>query len=257
MNEGILVFREEEMEETVRGLDRATVDLEDTTQTIPNMFSQMSDTGLFSGGVTKINKQISSITSSISGIETALKKHTNKMVESELKYKSKAEQIEIPRDFINTEAKEIHTIDDIYLQKKDGTSVNEGQEQKTIEELKEYTIVEENLGSIANLIEPERKEISNSTKINKAMMNNFYKTNDTMQQNLNDSTTLNKAIINNIYNTNNPEQQMYNDSSLIQKQETIYSLDANNSSMKKSSLDESMPNMIDENLLKEFEKLRW
>lgn len=232
MNNGILVFRDEEIESAISGLDKVTVDLTDTGQTIPNKFSQMTNTGLFSGGINKINKQISSLTTSISGIETTLKKHTNQMIESELKYKSKAEQIEIPRDFINTEAKEVHTIDDIYLQKKDGTSVNEGQVQGSIDELKEYTIIEENLGSIANLRETDT-------------------------QLLDDSTKLKKTIINNVDNNTDSVQQIYDDSSSIQKEEFIYDMNKKSNSVEQVTFDESMFDDFDESLLKEFEELRW
>ncbi len=192
MHSNVLVIDDAEMADTASGIRRAFYETDDTSNMLPIKFHSIKKTGLFGNGLKTINKQINSLSNSLMGVENAINEHTDYIMNMEMAFAKEADEIEIPHDFVNTDTRQVNTIDDIYLDKRDGRTVNEGTEQKPEEHLDESTVNKENLENIV--------------------------TDETQKQELDDRTQIERDDLDNINNEKETEEQIYDDKSSVEKE---------------------------------------
>lgn len=124
--------------------------------------SGIKKSGLFSNGVSTIEKEIKNTANIISTIGNELNKQTEIAFENEMGFAKLANDIQYPTDFIKNDSKKYNSIEDIKLNKGDGRSVNDGEKAKEFRDIDESEIEEEKLKDITGEEAKEFKEIDES-----------------------------------------------------------------------------------------------
>lgn len=211
MENNVFIIREEEIGDTTYSLGRAEQSIEDTKRDFPYQFRGMKESGLFANGVDKINKQMENITNTIFNVKEKIKKHSNEVFDMERMYDKRAQEIEIPQDFVKNDSKKVNTIDDIYLSKNDGLSVNNGENINIINELEEYDINEQKLGSIVSNNGLKEEKYDSSSILERENLGSINNGKDTEKVNNDEETEVENKNLEAINNSSNLQNINYDD----------------------------------------------
>lgn len=125
MEKGYINVDEREINDITNHLNKNQVNLNDLGNTTQNSFKAMTNTNLFGNGISKITKQVSSVSGSIQRINSSIKKKSQEMLTLDETLASRAETIDVPMDFVTNNSVRSHLFDGITLNKQDGKQVND------------------------------------------------------------------------------------------------------------------------------------
>ena len=209
MKKNVFIIKEDEVGDTTYSLGRAEQSIEDTKRDFPYQFRGMKESGLFATGVDKINKQMENITNTIFNVKEKIRRHSNEVFDMERMYDKRAQEIDIPQDFVKNDSKQVNTIDDIYLSKNDGRSVNNGEDIDIINNLEEYDLNKQNLGSIVSNNEVKEEKYDSSSSLEHKQLDNINNDKDTEEINHDDKTVIENEELKMINNNNNLQNINY------------------------------------------------
>lgn len=241
----------QEMEEASEKINKAYLKMDNTGNNVPRKFNSMNKTKLFGKGISVIDKQTKSISYSLGQIRKSIDKHTNHIADLEIAYQIKASEIEIPQDFVRNDSRQLNTINDIYLSKKDGRSVNEGSEQKPQENLSSSSITAKELENIKSDKEQTIQKLNEKTIIDKEHLEKVNKDNETEESVYDENYEIEQTILNSINKFNDYADFMATDTPSAIEKTTIE--DINNNS-KTGDLTINNDRILDSSNLKEQKK---
>ncbi len=215
MGKNVIRMNEDDLINASQELKKSYVQADDIVSSAPNKFSQIKKTGLFSEGFSVINGQINSVSTSLNNISNILKKNSEKFFNLERTYAEKAEEIEIPIDFVKNDSRKLNTIDDIRLSKKDGKEIKTYKPSEISDNV-EYTEKEEKLGKLKTDSETELSSYDDRTSIKSSTIKNIVK-DETKEQEFKHNYNFDLTALNTIHNNNNTEQSEYDNTSVIEK----------------------------------------
>lgn len=193
-----------EFENTVSRLNRVSLDSLDEVEEIPKKFSSLRNTGLFGNGIDKINRQLNAVTQATINVKNKVNKHKNEIFMLENSMASKARELDVPLDFVKKDSRKYNSIDDIYLEKKDGRSVNDGNASVDVSELDDYTGTLQNLANISSNLELREEKLDEKTVITEQQkLGNINNDKQIDEQEINEINDLDKNNLKNINNGNN------------------------------------------------------
>ena len=217
MKKNIFVIEEEETDNAVYSLGRAESSIENTKRDFPYRFSGMKRSGLFANGVDKINKQMENITNTIFNVKEKIKRHSYEVFEMERLFDKYAQEIEIPQDFVKNDSTQVNTIDDIYLSKNDGRSVNEGTKIDEVNNLNDYDLESQKLESIVSNNGVKEEKYDSDSSVTKEEMDNINNNKSTEEVNVDEESTIEANQLETINNNNSLQNIDYDDSINLEK----------------------------------------
>ena len=130
MGNGIIDIRESEISDMRAHLNKSSSNVANSASKISSAFSSFTKTGLFSNGANKIQKQMSEISASISVMGKNISKQHEKMVDTEKNLTIKANDIEIPNDFVTNDNSYSVSMSSEMLNKEDGNAIKKDETKK-------------------------------------------------------------------------------------------------------------------------------
>ena len=209
-----LCMRQEEIQGLVTGIGRTSGSVSAAGTGMKGKFAPATSSGLMTKQVGTVSKQMHAISSSMSNIQSIVNKHSNQMFEFDSTMAKKANDIEIPTDFLANNSIEVNQYNRFLLGKIDGRSVNEGEKAQEFNEIDEYKISAENLTNISGNV-TELQNYDSSSVIGRSILGKIDG-DVTQLQNYDDSSQVQKDRIVNISGDVTQEQE-YDSSSNIQK----------------------------------------
>ncbi len=132
---------EASMADAASSYNRVSSGMSDARDTSSSSFTGMKNAGFFSKGFSEINKQIGSLGKSIGNVGSTISSQASDVFQMDRTYADKAAEIEIPLDFVGNNSMAINEYNQSILEKLDGESVNEGDENtEKVDEVKDSMI---------------------------------------------------------------------------------------------------------------------
>jgi len=229
MEKGYINVDENEINDITNHLNKSQTNLTNLGDTTKNTFRSMTNTNLFGNGISKIAKQVSSVSGSVRRMNNAIKKKSHEMIALDDSLAEKAEMIDVPMDFVTNNSIRSHIFDGITLNKNDGKNVKDDntltetnlafkdetthttmgnieKEERTFDNIKlrEYKDKRKILGNINNNTQTETRNLDYSEEgLTRQNLRTINKTDTQNTHNLeyNQSKNIN-ANLRNIRNTN-------------------------------------------------------
>jgi len=160
MGNGVINIKESEMQSISNHLKKTANDVSLSNSNMGSSFKSFTKVGLLSNGANKISDQMSSISNYINRVGSTVMKQYEEMEHTEKGLKAKADEINIPNDFVTND-----TSKDIYmksgkLEKEDGKKVDANDNTKEEQlEFKECIDYNEKLKNIVKDYEKKNGEI--------------------------------------------------------------------------------------------------
>lgn len=218
MENNTLVMREEEMNTAISGLDKCYTDTEATGKNMTNNFASIRKAGLFDVGINKINKQISSLTTSLFNVKNIVNKNSNEMFEMDRQLANIANNIEIPQDFVKNNSIFTTEFKDMVMEKNDGTSVNQGQKTTNNVDINtQSSIIKNTIENINNQNILNNAQYEDNIIGNKQNLENIDNNQSTVEQKLNDNFSTTNVNLQNINNSQNITEQEINNQYSVSK----------------------------------------
>ena len=213
MEKGYINVDEREINDITSYLNKNQTNLTNLGDTTKNTFRAMTNTNLFGSGISKISKQVSSVSGSIRRMNDAINKKSHEMLALDDSLAEKAELIDVPQDFVTNNSIRSHIFDGITLNKNDGKNVKD---DNTLTETN-LAFTDETTHTTMNNIEKEERTFDNiklrEYKDKRKTLGNINNNNQTETNNLNYSeegiTRQNLGTINKI-NTQTTQNLEYN-----------------------------------------------
>ena len=206
----VLFFNDDDLNNASRKLNRASVESSDIHSGMGSKFKSIKKTGLFSGGFDKISSQIESVSNSLNNVQNTLKVHTESMVTLENSYAKKAEEIEVPQDFVKNDSRKINSLSDITLKKLDGKHVGTNS-VSSISDNVSYDVNNTSLGNIMNKNEQSQRVYDDSSVINTSVLENI-KGDSTIEKEYDDNYSSNVENLKSINSGEKARTSIYDDS---------------------------------------------
>ncbi len=213
MADGFLRMKEEEFDMYSSGLKKNSDGFASTNDNFRKKFQSFVDTGLSGGSVGKIGNQMASITNSINNVNNIIRKHSNQMFGFDKEVSNKANDIDIPQDFVANDSASVNYYTETLVGKIDGKSVNEGHQTQKVNEVGDSEVNKENLIDIRGASSKLENYDGNSSILGQSIMSDISG-NVTQEQNYNDSSNVQKAVLGNI-SGNNASESTYDDTTII------------------------------------------
>ena len=208
MGNNFIRMDEDILADASNSLRKSFIQADDLVSSAPQKFSQIKKTGLFNDGFEIINGQINSVATSLNNISTIIKNSSDKFFELERTFASKAEELEMPTDFVKNDSRKINSIDEITLSKKDGQGVKTYKPGEISDKV-EYSGSKEEINEVKDDNETDISVYDSSTSINRASIENIVK-DETKEQNFKDRYNIDKAYLENV-RKNNTKESEYDD----------------------------------------------
>ena len=206
----VLFFNDDDLNNASSRINRASVESSDMHDGMGDKFKSITRTGLFSDGFGKISEQIGSVSNSLSNIQNTLRSHTDSMVNLEKSLANKAEEIEVPQDFVKNDSRKINSLSDISLKKSDGKHVGTNS-VSSISDNVSYDVHNTSLGNIMNQNEQSQREYDDSSVINKSILENI-KGDSTIEKEYDDNYSANGDKLENVNKGEKTRTTTYDDS---------------------------------------------
>ena len=140
MGNGIIEINEKEINDIANHLKKSSNNVQESTSRMSTSFKSFTKVGLFSKGSNKLSKQMNAISSGISKMGDAVLKQYDNMNQTENALKAKAENIDIPQDFVVNDASRAIDMKSDKLTKEDGKKVDSTDNTKQEELIFDSTI---------------------------------------------------------------------------------------------------------------------
>lgn len=142
-NSNVYSVSEQEMNELAYGLGKTLTNTEDTASSMSSDFAGFKKTGLLSGAVDTIQKNINQVSQMGMTVRKKIMNQTASTFEIETMLANKMDGIEVPQDFVKNDTRKYNSIDDIVLNKKDDKAINANNAQSAFNEIADNSIKEE------------------------------------------------------------------------------------------------------------------
>ena len=221
MDKGYININEVEMNNINSHLSRSISSISSVGNESSSSFSSLNRANLYGDGINKINRQINSIANSVSNIRQIIENSNQEMTDAENMLASRAESIEIPKDFVTKDSVKSNLFNEITLSKNDGRSVNEGQElTDDKEEFTSSVTYDNNLKNIknSNMIESNNIKDINLNKVSLSDVSNDLEVRENLLQ---FDETLNKENLSNIGNDFRSQVQDVDTNTIIKKSDIL------------------------------------
>lgn len=228
MEKGYINIDETEINNITTHLGKNQNHLNTLNQSTNGGFRNLKNSNLFGNGITRINKQIGTISDTVSMINNIVKTKTHEMFELDNRLSQEAEQIEVPTEFITNNSVRNHIFDGITLTKNDGKNINHDNSLKPDEINFDSSISKTAIDSIVN----------NNSDLSDIELRN-YKTKNINISNINNNKSLNSsnvqysedgfvnANISNINKQNELLESKFEEQKIITNQETLKQINSN------------------------------
>ncbi len=213
--EGSIRINFDEMEDTVKQQDNLAKSVLDSNSQMKKDFSSATNMGVLSKNVDVAAEGMQMISEAIANTSKIIKTHTQEFYNYDKELARKAEEMEIPQDFLNENAMEINTYNYSILGKVDGRAVTEGQASKKPEEIDESVVAAQKLVDITGTQSKEEK-YDESTIIGKSVLGNIAK-DETKKQEYDDTSSIGAQALKDVNKGGVQTQQEYDDSTVIGK----------------------------------------
>ncbi len=215
MGNNTINMNKKDLDDAYQKMRNSYLQTDDVVSGAPKNFSQIKNTGLFSEGFSVINGQINSVSTSLNNMSSILKNNTEKFFDLEKTYAAKAEDIEIPIDFVKYDSREFNSIDDITLNKRDGESINTYKPSEIGDDV-EYSGDKEKLDKVKVNNEYEEASYDSTSSVSKEELNKIYE-DETQEQSFEDNYRIDKVELNNQL-SKETSQSEYDDRTVIEKE---------------------------------------
>lgn len=217
MGKDAIMMREEEMESSVRNMEKCYTGMDSASSGVPKKFSGLKNAGVFDQGINTIGKQLNSLTNSIFNVKNVVNKRSNEMFHIDRKMAQIAQQIEIPQDFVKNDSMMSNDFNSILLEKLDGKTVNEGQGLTDTEGVSDSIIKSTALGDITKDTITKEEVLDASTSINRENVNNITNGNGTREEKIDASTSIKRENVSNINNAQSLNTQNIDERTSLSK----------------------------------------
>ena len=199
MNDFISI-NEQEMNNIVKYLEKSSNNVGILSEGTTAEFSSFRNADLFCDGISKINQQIGKISNSITNVKNIIVRQNQVMEDSENRLFAKAEQIEIPRDFIKNDSSKVVQQNDVKLCKNDGKTISKDDRNILADfnfndDMKHVNIYNQNNNS-----SKEFSKYSDNYFNDKLFLQNINNNNDIYTETYDDSLTIEKEVLKNVNN---------------------------------------------------------
>lgn len=211
------VFNDLEIDNGINILNKTLTDSNDSKQKTIENFKDLKDSGLFSEGIDVIGNKMTNVSYGISSVKQLINYSKTKTVELEQSLSSKADEIDVPLDFVVNDNRKDISIDDVRLSKKDGTSVKEGKASQEQEYDDESKVASKEL---VNILGESSNEISDqvNVEVKETLLSNIKSDEEQIEKSVEDNYDTEKAILGNINKEVEQEEKSLDDNSSIQEQ---------------------------------------
>ena len=168
----IFSINEEEMNDATKRLNQMQNLINESVNSMSNSLKNLNSTGLFD--ISPIEKGIKGCSQSIENTRIKMNHFTDSISRRENMMRGKAEEIEVPKDFIKNDDMPYNEISDIKLSKEDGEGINKNNGQEKVEAVVISGVEKENLESIKKEDTNKVEEINGST-VEKEGLNDIRK----------------------------------------------------------------------------------
>ncbi len=173
MADGFLRMQEEEFDMFTGGLQKNSDNFTNTNDNYKKTFQSLVNTGLAGNSVGRIGNQMSAITNSINNVNNIIKEHSTQMFNFDKSVAGKANDIDIPNDFLSNDSASVNYYTQTLLDKIDGRSVNEGHETEMANEIDESVVAAESLFDMRGVTSKEEKYDSSSSIVGQTVLGNI------------------------------------------------------------------------------------
>ena len=135
----------DQMNDIIAAQEKCENNIVETARDFDKSFKKHTNAGALVNSVRVEKQGLATIASAISGMNRVIRNHTENMKNFDEAVARKADEIEIPQDFLNENATKINTYNQSILAKIDGRSVNEGVTATAFNEIDESAIAAEGL----------------------------------------------------------------------------------------------------------------
>lgn len=128
MSSGIMDVRSSEIDSTISFLNNSKNNISSCADKTSSLFSSFTNVGLFSEGSKTIQRQMNSISNGVGKMRSSIEKFETNVFDKEIALKSKAQDIEIPNDFVTNDSSSLVQMNSGMLSKNDGDKINSSNE---------------------------------------------------------------------------------------------------------------------------------
>lgn len=203
----------EEMEDLATEDGKMGVQTSDAAAEVSKVFKPVTDGGGLQKNVKVAVDGMQKISDLIGGINKIVKQHTSDMLEYENTLAKKADDIEIPKDFLAENSLKVNEYNYSLVQKLDGKAVTEGKAQGEAKDIDESVVAAEGLVDITKQDTQEQK-LDESTVIGKSVLGNIVK-DETKAQELDGTSSVQAKSLGDVNNGNNQVEQKIDESTVI------------------------------------------
>lgn len=211
MNNNNFVLYDDELDNLIIKLNKNNSESSLVESNIPTNFQNLNNTGLFSDGIKKIGNQFNELNRTMNNVKNKLVEHKERIFLSEYAFDKRAQEIEIPQDFVKNDSTKVNTIDDIYLSKNDGKSVNTGEKIDETNELNDYDLNKKELESIVANNEIKEEKYDSSSSLSQEKIDNINNGKDTKEVNIDEESTIESGKLETVNNYNDLQGVEYDD----------------------------------------------
>ncbi len=174
MGKNFLSMNDQEIDNICSGMNAASSATNNASDLTSQGFTGINHSGLFKGGLGKLNKRIQNLSSSIQNVQNTIRKHSDNMFITEKKYSTEAEGIDIPQDFVKNDARQVNSLSDIYLSKNDGNAVKTDAVSALSDNV-DYDVNKQNMENINNNNKQDEMVYDAESKVKNKNLENIEK----------------------------------------------------------------------------------
>ncbi len=205
----------EEMDDITSGNDKMATKTENAAGDVLKKFKSTTDSGALKNNVRVASEGMQMITDLISGTNKIVKEHTSGMLDFDKKLAQKANEIEVPQNFLAENSLKVSEYNYSLLEKLDGKSVNKGEAQKEAKDIDESVVTAEGLVNIKKK-DTEEQKLDESTVIGKSVLGNIVK-DETVAQEYDGTSSVQAKVLGDVNNGNVQVEQKIDESTVIGK----------------------------------------
>ena len=251
MKNNKMTIDENDMNNASQNMNRAFLETSDLNSGLKGNFSSITNTGLFGTGLNKLSKQIDSVSNSIHNVQNTIRLQTEKITSSEREFVRRAEELEIPQDFVKNDSRKVNSLSDIKLNKDDGKQIKTSSVSSS-DEIDDYDLKSIKIGNINNDNEQPQRYLKDFTFGNETNLKDITSDYEQSQSEIGDDTLVSSSSLEDISNSETQENEF--DDNYSEHLKNLDSINSQNYNDEKV-LDESSYNGISmeniESVLKE------
>ncbi len=207
----------DQMNDIIAAQEKCENNIVETARDFDKSFKKHTNAGALVNSVRVEKQGLATIASAISGMNRVIRNHTENMKNFDEAVARKADEIEIPQDFLNENATKINTYNQSILAKIDGRSVNEGVTATAFNEIDESAIAAEGLLDITKQATQQQKYDETSSVSHNNNMKDITSDKTQQEQKISEDSIIGKSILGDINKGDNQQQQNIDESSVIGK----------------------------------------